>query len=230
MKILHLISSLEIGGAQNLIGNLLPILKSFNGIEISVVVLTKTGSTIESELIKSGISVINLGTGKYSIKAILRLIPHLRNHDVIHVHLFPTNYIASIANLFAHKPMIFTEHSTHNRRREHKILRPIEKLVYKSFSKISCISKSTANALYEWIGPAISKPRITVIENGVNLSLFSKSNATDSNQIFGMKGIPLLMISRFVDSKDHPTVLRALKNIENKDIFVLFVGDGVRKN
>ncbi len=230
MKVLHIISSLETGGAQKLVGDLLPIMNKFPKIEASVAVFHLTNSHIESSLKLNGVNIINLDCIAKSPKAIFKLIHIIKKYDIIHAHLFPINYLVAIANIFTRKPIIFTEHSTHNRRRNYPILRPIEKLIYSAYSKIGCISNATANSLSNWIGEKIALHRIEIIENGIDLKIFQEEPKQTSEKVFGRFGIPLIMVSRFTESKDHPTVLHALKFINRKDVFVVFVGNGERRN
>ena len=213
MKVLHIISSLETGGAQKLVGDLLPIMNKFPKIEASVAVFHLTNSHIESSLKLNGVNIINLDCIAKSPKAIFKLIHIIKKYDIIHAHLFPINYLVAIANIFTRKPIIFTE-----------------KLIYSAYSKIGCISNATANSLSNWIGEKIALHRIEIIENGIDLKIFQEEPKQTSEKVFGRFGIPLIMVSRFTESKDHPTVLHALKFINRKDVFVVFVGNGERRN
>lgn len=226
MKILHVISSLETGGAQKLVGDLLPIFNRKPGVEASVVVFRLTGSDIEKRLLDAGIKVISIDSGLLSAKAVARLIPLMKEADLVHVHLFPTNYMVAAANMVARKPLVFTEHSTHNRRRDRKWLRPFEKAMYFNYSVIACISGATADALTKWIGHRIADSRIEIIENGIDLDSFHNAPEEDPVEVFGKEGVPVLMVSRFTASKDHAALVRALARIKRNDVYVVFVGDG----
>lgn len=229
MKILHIINSLETGGAQKLLADMLSQMSQFKGIEIAVAVFKITDSDNERILKESGINIINIDAHAMSLKSFLRLIPIMRGVDIVHAHLFAANYITAIANIFAKKPLIFTEHSTHNKRRDHRWLKPIEKFVYSRFDTIICISDQTAQSLSNWIGSKISQKRITVIPNGIDITKYRDAPQKTPEEMFGRRGIPLLMVSRFVKSKDQPTVIRALRYVNNPEAFLVFVGDGPLK-
>ena len=173
-----------------------------------------------------GISIFTLDESARSLKAIYKMIPYIKDSDITHVHLFPANYFAAISKAIARKPLVFTEHSTHNKRRDKKYLQSLEKWVYSRYDGISCISDSTYDKLSEWIGQSVLKHRGVIIENGIDLSLYNDSEPRDVKEIFGRDGLPILMISRFAPSKDHATVIRALKHIDNQRVFVAFAGDG----
>lgn len=228
MRILHVIPKLEIGGAQGLLENVLPLISETY--DISVVVYRKTGSEIEKNLEKKGIPVYSLEASPRSPKAITRLKKYLKNADLIHFHLFPTQYYGILSNIGINKPIIFTEHSTFNKRRNHKFLKPIEKIIYKKFLKIVCISEPVRNSLAEWLSENGDTSKFTVIENGINLPRFENPKASSRKELFGREGTPLLMISRFTDSKDHETVVKSLLYLRNPDIYVVFVGEGENRN
>lgn len=226
MRILHIINSLEAGGAQKLVTDMLTRMTHNDDIDVSVVVFKIMDSDNERILKETGVEIINVNAPALSLKSLCRLIPLMKTADIIHVHLFAANYITAIANIFAGKPLIFTEHSTHNKRRNHKWLRPIEKFIYSRFNAIACISDQTAQTLTNWIGHRIADKRITTILNGIDLSKYKEATIKTPEEMFGRNGIPVLMVSRFVESKDQPTLIRALRHIKNPDVFVVFVGDG----
>lgn len=229
MKLLHVINDLNVGGAQKIVHDLILIQKNNPRIEVTCFVFKRTNSKIEQSLIGNGINIVIANKSFISISTLKHLIQQMRMADVVHVHLFPSNYIVAIANFIARKKLVFTEHSTHNRRREHRLLRSIEQFIYSRFNRVSCISEATADNLTKWIGAKIANPRLITIANGIDLERFSGVPKAKSVDIFRRPGIPVIMVSRFTDSKDHPTVIRALSLIEDKDVFAVFVGDGERR-
>ena len=230
MKILHIIPFLEMGGAERLVSDMLPLMKTEYGVEVRVAVFRKSNTPFEQRLIDNGIEIIHLDYPLRSFKSIPKITQLIKASDIVHAHLFPINYLVAIANLFSRKTIIFTEHSTFNKRRLHKWLRPIEKAIYSQYSAITCISNETASSLTDWIGKKITNKKNTIIQNGIDLERFEKETSFNPELMFGKKGIPLLMISRFSKPKDHSTVVRALKLINRQDVYVVFVGDGEKKN
>lgn len=229
MKLLHVINDLSIGGAQKLVHDLCLIQKNDSQIEVTCFIFKKTDSEIEHNLIENGIDVVTGDSSFISIPSLKKLMQQMKRADIVHVHLFPSNYIVPLLNTITQKKIIFTEHSTHNRRREHSALRPIEQFIYNRFSSIACISEATAINLIKWIDSKTAYSRMVVIGNGIDLERFSKTPQRSSSDIFGRPGIPIIMVSRLTASKDHPTVIRALSLIEDNNVFVVFVGDGERR-
>lgn len=225
MRILHIISSLEIGGAQKLVHDLALSQKS-SGNEVSVLVYYNCDSTFEKEMIKAGVNIISLKcTNSKSLLLPIKLRHVLKDYDVAHVHLFPALYQAALASVGIKTPLVYTEHSTYNRRRAKKYLCLLEQLVYSRYSKIISISEQTQEALFNWLNTH-DTARFRTIHNGVNLETYHKAKTTNVEHIFGKSGIPVLMVSRFVPAKDQATLIRALKHIVNPDVFVAFAGDG----
>lgn len=225
MRILHIISSLEIGGAQKLVHDL--ALSQINtGSDVSVLVYFSCDSMFEKDLIKAGVNIISLNCkNSKSLLLPIKLRHVLKDYDVTHVHLFPALYQAALASVGIKTPLVYTEHSTYNRRRAKKYLRPLEQLVYSRYSQIISISEQTQNALFQWLKPRATS-KFQTIHNGVNLGKYHKAEAKNPKDTFGRAGIPILMVSRFVPAKDQATLIKALKFIENSNVFVAFAGDG----
>ncbi len=220
MKILHIISSLETGGAQRLLSDILPIMARDN--EVTLLVNRRVENEFTDKIERAGVRVVSSESSLYSLKNIFTIAEQSRHNDITHVHLFPTVYWAAFASLFSASKFVYTEHSTSNRRRGKWYLRPIEIFVYSRYAKIISISQQTQNSLIDWLGVKESK-RLVVINNGVDLAAFQGLKKG--------KKYPrtLIMVSRFVASKDQETVIKAMKRLRD-DIHIIFVGDGENLN
>ena len=217
MKILHIISSLNIGGAERLISDMLPLLKPKVD-EISILVYKRVYNQFEEQLSNAGIKIINLDCNSFFHPLIFySLIIKMRGYDVAHVHLFPALYQAAIAGLFVNTKLIYTEHSSSNKRRSYPILKYIERWVYGRYKLVACVSDLTQKNIIDWIGGL--NDRFIIVPNGINLKAFSVD--------IGEKEYPftIIMISRFREPKDQPTVIKAMSYI-NQDVHLIFVGDG----
>lgn len=232
MKILHIINDLSSGGAEKLISDILPLMKK-SGHDVEVLLLSNRNNVFVEQLIDNSINVVTLKPNK--IRSIRNLY-HLRKYvnskkfDIIHAHLFPANYLTSIVSKlnFNDKTMyVLTEHNTHNRRRDLKIIRPIEKFIYNSFDKIISISKGTQFSLKKWL-KNIKEEKFITINNGINIERFKhakKYNKNELNNIFVDENIILVMTGRFTNQKDQKTIIKALKNLDD-NIHLLLVGEG----
>lgn len=215
MRILHVIASLEIGGAQRLLVDLLPL--QANSERVDLLVYEQVNNNFESSIEQAGIRIICLNEHNFHNPTIvLRLKKIFKKYDLVHAHLFPTIYWASLAARGEDVRLVYTEHSTSNSRRDKWYFRPVERFMYSRFDRIISISQQTQDSLTSWLGQC--DERFVVINNGVNTRKFTSVTSSV---------IPksLIMVSRFVSSKDQETVIRAMKRLENEVILYL-VGDG----
>ena len=219
MRILHVITSLGIGGAQRLLADLLP-LQSLEA-DVSLVVYEYVHNDFEQTLQQAGINIICLNEHNFhNPRVIVRLRRIFRDYDLIHAHLFPTIYWASVAARGLNVKLVYTEHSTSNSRRNKWYFLPIERFMYGRYDKIISISQQTQDALTTWLGQHDN--RFVVINNGVDTDKFAsvKSPVIPKS---------LIMVSRFASSKDQETVIRAMRYIDREAI-LRFVGDGENRH
>lgn len=226
MKVLQVINNLQIGGAEILLGNLIPIFRN-NGVEVTLYILQSTRSSIECDLVSEGTDIYCTDKSSvYSLTQVFRLVQHLcsNQYDLIHVHLFPAQlWMALAASLTGNRvPLVTTEHNTYNRRR--KIwFRGSDRWMYRKYASIACISKATASALVKWLPELENK--IEIIPNGISIERFENAPAFNRASINVSADRPvILFIGRFEKQKDHTTLLRAL--IQVPDAQLVLVGDG----
>lgn len=218
MKILHIISSLEIGGAQRLLADLLPLMEKEN--DVTLLLNKIVNNDFECSVREAGVRIISIDQPNlYSLTNLFSLIKWIKGYDIVHVHLFPTLYWVAFASFFTRTNFIYTEHSTSNRRRGKWYLRLFERFIYNRYNKIISISEKTQESLMNWLGVHNDDNRFVVVNNGVNLSAFQN---VKKEKLYPQT---LIMIARFVPAKDQKTIIRAVQLLD-KDAHVIFVGDG----
>ena len=216
MKVLHVISSLEIGGAQRLLSDLLPIQKQ-QGIDVSLLVLKSEDSAFSKKVADAGVPIISLNVKSFRNPFLaFRVRKIIMRYDVVHAHLVHALYICSLAARGLKTKLVYTEHSTSNNRRGKTYVRPIEKFIYGRYDKLISISQQTQDALQDWLQS--NDGRFVVINNGVDTKVFANIHK---------EVIPksLIMVSRFASSKDQETVIRAMKDLDD-GVILRLVGDG----
>lgn len=219
MRILHVITSLELGGAQRLLVDLLPLQAASD--YVTLLVYERVYNNFEETIEQAGIKILCLYEHNFHNPVVIsRLRRIFKAYDLVHAHLFPTVYWASLAARGLNVKLVYTEHSTSNSRRNKWYFRPIERFMYSRYNKIISISQQTQNALISWLGQHDN--RFVVINNGVDTKKFASAN---------VPVVPksLIMVSRFAASKDQETVIRAMQYID-KDATLRFVGDGDKKS
>lgn len=191
MKILHIIPSVYGGGAEKIVNDWVGANKS---IEIDVLSMMQLP---DRKAEHTNYFSLNAKI-PYSIKSLFKMYGYIKKYDVIHAHLFPAQICVAILSIvFPSKRIITTEHSTDNRR-SRKIFKYIDKLMYKRFSFIGCITHATKEALENHIG---YKYPYAVISNGINIEDIQDSIAYDKKELgFGTEDILLGMFSRFSEA------------------------------
>ena len=229
MKILHVINTLRTGGAEKLVSDTLPFL---NGeYQVSVLTLVDESPIFADSLRKRGISVHSLHMSNMkSPLAILRIRRYIRDYDLIHVHLFPTQYWVAMANilLFKNKKiLITTEHNTNNRRRSLWFFKYIDRFIYNQYSSIIAISEATRYNLIKYLGNSKS---VDLIPNGIDVEIYQNGKAFDRSSLgFSEEDLLLIMVARFSEQKDQATLIRSLLHLSS-DIKLVLIGDGKLRN
>lgn len=230
MRILQIINSLATGGAEKLLLETLPIYKE-KGIIMDLLVLNGQEYPFLKELKKTACcSVFSVGTGSvYNPINVFKIIPHLKKYDVVHVHLFPAQYWVVLAKIisFSKVKLLFTEHNTSNRRLENKFFRFVDRLIYRGYDKVICITQEIKKILLNHTGLRYSM--FTVIENGVNLDAISKSGVLSKQDIdtkISQSDTLLIQVAGFREQKDQSTLIKALQYLPNT-VKLALVGDGV---
>ncbi|MDA3854146.1 MAG: glycosyltransferase family 4 protein [Bacteroidales bacterium] len=223
MKVLHVINSLEGGGAEKLLTEILPLLKQ-QGCETELLLLSDNNNVFKVEDIPTFV----IGGNIYSVFNIFKVRKYLkRGYDIIHVHLFPAQYFIAFASfLFRHNSkIVFTEHSNNNRRWNKWVFKGIEKFVYRRYDRIIAITDAVKSNILAWVGS--ESVDIEVINNGVDLKRFEQPvyQIRDISNRLSEEDIILMMTSSFSEAKDHNTVIRALCHLPSKYKLVL-VGEG----
>lgn len=233
MRVLFVINSLQVGGAESLMVQLLPRLRE-KGITADIFVFSKSGSFLETELETQNISVFyaSESTTVYSLANVSHLHRYLKQHsyDIVHVHLFPAQLWAALAlqGLRVRPVLMTTEHSTYNRRRKWCFY-PLDRWMYSRYSHVVCISQGVASALLQWL-PYLKESRVgvSVIENGIQVDRFKLANEVPKDRLIGSaSGHVILFVARFEEQKDHDTLLKAVARLA--DVHLVLAGDGPRR-
>ena len=245
MKILHVITSLQTGGAETLVVNLMPRFRAL-GHEVGVVVFNGEHTVLMERLEREcpQCKIYRLGSSPYHPWHIVRLMRIMRNYDVVHTHNSSPQLFAAIANIFCRKKLVTTEHSTNNRKRERGgYLRIIDRWMYARYDKVICISEIAEEKLREYLNVngngnvnvneyvkenrvKVSVDNICTINNGVDVEAIHQAKEIDELKT---DKFVFVMVAGFREAKDQDTVVRAMAKLPKEQYEVWLVGDGVRK-
>lgn len=227
MKVLQVITSLQIGGAEKLVAEMVPLMCE-QGVQVDVLTFNGKPSPLKSQLMARGINVISLSTEECSVyhpKFVYKLSKHLPQYDIVHTHNTACQWYAVLASLlnpaYQRPKIITTEHSTTNNHRKIPLLNLFDRWIYSKYDKVVAISEKARANLANYTNLPVDL--IKVINNGVNLSAFDKSY--DLNLKEDACQAVVTMVAAFRQEKDHKTLIRAIALLPKQ--YVLFlVGDG----
>ena len=140
MKILQVITSLQTGGAETLVCQMIPRFRAM-GHQVDLCLFNGMETPLLAQLRKHGdVKVHVLGHSYYNPWYVVKLARIMRGYDVIHTHNSSPQLFVAIANLVNHKRIVTTEHNTHNRKRDMPLFSLIDKWMYRQYDSIICIS------------------------------------------------------------------------------------------
>lgn len=225
MKILHVITSLRTGGAEHLMVDLLPELRSL-GDEVELLVFDGTRTPFMDELESTGVEVQSLSVGRnvYSPLNIFGLCKFVNKFDIVHTHNTACQLFAPLAKClnFGGAKLVTTEHSANNRRRNKSCLKWIDKWMYNNYNRVICISDKTQINLEGYIG---KHSCFITIYNGVNTNRFIQPIKTVDEQ----HHFVITMVASLSAAKDQDTLIKAVAELP-ANYRVRLVGDGARRD
>ena len=226
MKILHVITSLYTGGAEHLMVDLLPLLKDNGRNQVDLLLINGVETSFKKTIQQKGIKVYSLSSTNdvYNPRNIFRMRKYLNNYDIIHTHNTACQLYVPIARLFATSSavLVTTEHSSSNRRRTSRWLKPVDNWMYNQYKAIICIADKPRYNLEAYIG---KKPSLFTINNGVDIQRFVRP----IKDINGQKEFIITMVAGIRVEKDHKTLLKSLTHLPNC-YRLQIVGGGEREN
>ncbi|AKU68781.1 glycosyltransferase [Prevotella fusca] len=236
MRILQVITSLEMGGAETLVVNLIPRLQAL-GHTVDLCVFNGTETPLTNRLKKESpqTKIYALGHGVYNPLYILKLAKIMRGYDIVHTHNSSPQLFAAIAKVLCSVELVSTEHNTSNRKRDWKWYAPVESWMYGKYRHVICISRIAEEKLREYMRgdwQDETKPRynrISTINNGVDVHAIS--NIVPDAGLLSLKEQrkAILMVAGFREAKDQDTIVRALSLLDKNSYEVWFAGVGVRQ-
>ena len=229
MKILHIITSLNIGGAEKLMVDLLPRLKQ-RGAEVELLVFDGNRTMFYDQLEREGIKITAFAEkgSVYNPLHLIRLYRFLKkNHfDVVHTHNTAPQLFAALVAVLCSVVLCTTEHTTSNRRRDWKWYRAIDRWMYSKYSRVICISDAAEKNLREYLGDADMDQKCLTIYNGVDVERFTQAQPL---QDYHTEKKIITMVAGFRYQKDQDTLIRAMQHLPREEYELWLVGDGARR-
>lgn len=233
MKVLFVIDSLGMGGAETMVANL-AISESRLGHNVSVLQLAYASGPLQELMKFDNVESIILKhkdrnafkKNVNSIFNIFKIIPFLRHYDIIHVHLFPCLYWVGFAKMlsFSRTPMVYTEHSTQNRRRGNCLGRVADSFIYRfAYNEIIACADKVLDSFVN-VYPNVTS---SVISNGIDTAKYMNAIPYTKNELINVPETTkvITMVARFAYPKRQDMLVEALKALP-EECHVVFVGGG----
>jgi glycosyltransferase involved in cell wall biosynthesis len=232
MRILHVITSLLTGGAEKLVVDLVPKLREM-GHDVDIAVFNASDMPL-LPLLKQRCpecKVHELGHSFYHPSLIFKLRKIMKGYDVIHTHNSSPQLYATIANMGLRKRLVTTEHSTNNRKREHKKYSWADRWMYKRYDKVIAISDVARVKLLTYLGWPKDNEKVITINNGVDVEFFHQARPANDDQLGFSRGhrFAAVMVAGFREAKDQDTIVRAMSHLPKDKFQLWLVGIGERE-
>ncbi|MFR9617020.1 MAG: glycosyltransferase family 4 protein [Rikenellaceae bacterium] len=227
MKILHITNNFSEGGVESLLMDILPLLVC-QGYTIDLLVLNQNEIKLCESISKLGVNII-IGSHSscYHPLNILLINSTIKkgNYDIVHSHLFPTQYYTIFANCITKTrstKFITTEHTSVNNRQNYKLFSLIDRFIFNRYDKIIAVSPFIKDKLKLW-----SNTDSVVIPNGISLKRFDANREYPLNRSelkIPKSATIAIMVARFVSGKNQALVIEAISKIPN--LYLILVGTG----
>lgn len=227
-KILYIIWSLDLGGAEQVVVDLAGRLRG-GQFEPVVCCLNQKGRH-SLRLEEQGIKVIALNKKpKVDFSVIGKLLKIIKEEkiDLIHTHLFSAHLWGRIAAVIARVPVISTEHGIDRWRTKFHIL--LDRILTRANKKVIFVSKKVRDFYAEQVYPLNGKAE--VVYNGIDASQFKRPldiRAIRLSLGFDPAKKIIGTVGRLVADKAHRDFVKAISLIvhKRKDVLGVIVGEG----
>ena len=235
MKVLHLISGGDGGGAKTHVITLLKKLIK-EGIEVELLCIMEGIFTEEAKLAKIPTTIIKQKR-RYSIKPILEIKKHIieGKFDLVHCHGARANYIAFFIQNSIDIPFITTLHSDYkldfkDSLYKQAIFMPINAISIRKFDYILAVTNAFKNML---LSRGFDENKLKVIYNGIDMTKdirpmpkeeFFKAHNIEYNKNYTYIGIAARL--QAVKGLEHFVASAKILLEKNKNLMFLIAGSG----
>lgn len=217
LRVGHMIGSLEIGGAERQVVNLINELPAT---QAAIVILSKTAGPLAAHL-QPGIQKVHCAARWRTLPIdVWRLSRRLRvlNLDVLQTHMFWANFVGMVAGRIAGIPVLVTTEHGRNERKPFWA-RWVERVLISKIADMRiCVSNDIRHLRNTTDG--IPAEKLCVIANGTPIG--TRKRLADSSPIV------IGTLGRLIEAKDFSTLINAagLLREEGVNFRLIIVGDG----
>ncbi len=220
IKVLHLINSMEAGGAESLLKSLLNNVDTEN-FEWHLAYFYKTGSFLENW--KTDIRIQNFSkNGRFSFLQLIKLYAYMKRNkfSILHTHLVHAGIIGKLFGKFLHIPVIVST-------RHHEVLPKSNTFLYRAEDYLAkkwntCTISISGSVHTFMLKMGYAADKIRLIPNGVDTAFFKPDSAVTK------KSHSIISAGRLVAEKNYSLLIDAVHILTNKykDLYCTIIGDG----
>jgi glycosyltransferase involved in cell wall biosynthesis len=229
IKVLQLIASLPVGGAEDLVAAMVTGLDP-QRFKVQAATIGLPGAVGE-ELTRAGYPVVGLGldlrrTSFWRLVARVRALLKDFKPDILHTHLYHPNLYGRLASVgLGLRGVVASVHNSYTRVKLHRCLWNF--LLSAITDKVLVSSPQVWQDVRTW--DRMPAGKLEVFPYGINLS--NLDDAADPAEIraeLGVDGFVLGLVGRLEEQKGQRFLLAALPELSREipDLFVLLVGEG----
>jgi len=214
MKVLHLINTLAVGGAELHLLALCRHLKR-HGLEVVVVCLreqVKDSRSLRPDFEKEHIRIVNLrADSRYDCRFLGRFVRVLKGErpDIVHTHLPRADFAGGLGHLlYPSLPWISSVHAIYSKSWSGKWTLPLFDVLWRRADAVIAIS----HAVEDWLVQERRVPfdKVAVIHYGIEPQRFAQSNS-DGRKTTSPDGRAVVgTIGRLEPRKGHAGLIRAM--------------------
>ena len=189
IKVLHVIDSLDLGGAQTVLVNLARF-RDRSKIEMEIAPMHGRGVFADA-LENEGVPVHFLSRGKFfpSYLVSLPLLLRRGRYDVVHFHLFGSNWIGKpLAALCGQRVLINHDHCNDRARQGTPLALLVDRAMNGLSSHIYAVSRSTRDDIVA--RQRLDPERVTFLSNGIDTDWFVPAEAAARGAARWELGLP----------------------------------------
>lgn len=139
---------------------------------------------------------------------------------IVHAHLTWPLYHLALMRHVINGPMVFTEHSTHNQRREYPLFRHVERWAYRRYDRLVAISEGAREALAVWLRDLDLSARMVTIDNGSRMLPYTVREARLGGSV------RLVSVGSLKAHKGFDVVLRSVERLGERVESYTILGEG----
>lgn len=235
-KVLHVIDSFDLGGAQTF---LLDLVRNLDPMRFVPEVAAMHGHGVfELEFVKRGITTHSLSPGKWPPHYFLNFLRLMKRgkFDILHFHLFGANLCAKpLALAIGHRAIVVHDQCNDASRDQNPLLLAADALANNGASRVIAVSESVRRYLLD--KEDLSEAKVAMIPNGVDTEEFQVPSR-EENAIARAK---LLLpedcfiiggVGRLVTQKNFKAFLEVASKVivKNPKVIFLLAGTGPLEN